>query len=167
MLSTMASVVKLCDVVCSNEWHTLALSTPCTVPLTSCQENRLDNNVMSLFGAVFPINSPWVGGFYWPTIIEVALIDVRYLGWRVDNNSPTTVSTAYRWVVTAVQTWGRRPEPDQSYALFPVVVQPSGVLTYSVQQNGPASSRESQEVIVTGDWNIRYWCEILLIPGKG
>lgn len=38
--------------------------------------------------------------------------------------------------------------------LFPVEVQPNDVLTYSVHKNGAALSRESQEIIVPGDYGL-------------
>jgi hypothetical protein len=60
----------------------------------------------------------------------------------------------YRWVTTAVQIRYPRWEATKSYALFPVAVQPSEVLTYSVQRNGPALSRDSQEMIAPGDYEI-------------
>jgi len=40
------------------------------------------------------------------------------------------------------------------YSLFPVEVRPSIVLTYSVHKNGAALSRESQDIIVPGDYGL-------------
>ncbi|KAF8530517.1 hypothetical protein BU17DRAFT_79301 [Hysterangium stoloniferum] len=79
-----------------------------------------------------------------------------YVGWRVDNNSPITASTAYRWITDAVlsralyHAW----EEAETYTLFPVEVRPNNVLTYSVHKNGAALSRESQDIIVPGDYGL-------------
>jgi hypothetical protein len=40
------------------------------------------------------------------------------------------------------------------YALFPVTIRPAFVFLYNVVQNGPVLSRESQEIIVPGDYGI-------------
>ena len=40
------------------------------------------------------------------------------------------------------------------YALFPVTLRPAFVFSYNVVRNGPALSRESQEIIVPGDYGI-------------
>ena len=77
-------------------------------------------------------------------------------GWRVDKDSPITVSTAYRWITKVVlsqaqsYTW----EEGEKYTLFPVKVRPSMVMTYSVHQNGAGLSRESQDIIVPGDYGL-------------
>jgi hypothetical protein len=42
----------------------------------------------------------------------------------------------------------------QSYALFPVEIRPSGVLTYYNFRNGPILNPESQELIAPGDYGI-------------
>ena len=94
------------------------------------------------------------GEFFWRPVIQVVLTSDRYSGWRVDDDAPITVSTAYRWVTTAIQTRYPRSESAKSYALFSVVVQPSGVLMYSVERNGSALSRESQEMMIPGDYGI-------------
>ena len=51
---------------------------------------------------------------------------------------------------------GRFPEwqEAQSYALFPVEIRPSGVLTYNNYRNGPALFPGSQELIAPGDYGI-------------
>jgi len=74
-------------------------------------------------------------------------------GWCVDTDSPTSISTAHRWITTIVQTEDPNFSPE-SFALFPVVIRPSGVLTYVIQRSGLALSRESQENIVPGDYGI-------------
>ena len=74
-------------------------------------------------------------------------------GWRVDTDSPTSISTAHRWITTIVQTEVPNFAPE-SFSLFPVVIRPSGVLTYVIQRSGLALSRESQESIVPGDYGI-------------
>ncbi|KAF8512699.1 hypothetical protein JB92DRAFT_265786 [Gautieria morchelliformis] len=78
------------------------------------------------------------------------------LGWRVDNDSPISVSTAYRWITDAVlsqarcRTWAEA----ERYTLFPVEIRPSIVMTYSVHKNGPGLSRESQDIIAPGDYGL-------------
>jgi hypothetical protein len=74
-------------------------------------------------------------------------------GWHVDTDSPTSISTVYRWITTLVQTEDPNFTPEL-FALFPVVIRPSNVLTYAVQPSGLALSRESQENIVPGDYGI-------------
>ncbi|KAF8798358.1 hypothetical protein BYT27DRAFT_6902896 [Phlegmacium glaucopus] len=75
------------------------------------------------------------------------------MGWRVDTNSPTSISTAHRWITTVVQT----QDPDfslEEFTLFPIVIRPAYVLTYTVERDGLALSRASQENIVPGDYGI-------------
>ena len=90
-----------------------------------------------------------------PITLAVSNWSLTYPGWRVDTiESPSTsISTAYRWITTLVQTRDPNFTPEL-FALFPVVIRPSGVLTYAVQQSGLALSRESQENIVPGDYGI-------------
>ena len=75
-------------------------------------------------------------------------------GWHVDTDSPTSISTAYRWITIIVQT----EDPtftSESFALFPVDIRPSNVLTYAIKQRSDkALPRESQENIVPGDYGI-------------
>ena len=78
-------------------------------------------------------------------------------GWRVDNDSPITVSTAHRCITNAalsqvsqVRSW----KEAETYTLFSVEVRPSNVLTYSVHKNGAALSRESQDIIDPEDYGI-------------
>jgi len=81
------------------------------------------------------------------------------MGWRVDRCSPMTISTAYRWVTTAVNAhYGRGWEHTQakSFALFRVKIQPALVLRYNVVRNGPALPRESQEIMAPGDYGIYF-----------
>lgn len=75
-------------------------------------------------------------------------------GWRVDNNSPITFSTAYRWITDAAQSQVRSWKEAETYTLFPVEVRPSKVLTYSVHKNGASLSQESQDIIVPGDYGV-------------
>ncbi len=77
-------------------------------------------------------------------------------GWRVDNDSPVTVSTAYRWITDAVLSQSRSHtwEEAERYTLFPVEVRPSIVLTYSVHKNGSGLSRESKDIIAPGDYGL-------------
>ncbi|KAF8812754.1 hypothetical protein BYT27DRAFT_7182478 [Phlegmacium glaucopus] len=78
------------------------------------------------------------------------------LGWRVGSDSPITISTAYRWITNAV-LYQNRPHSWQEadrFTLFPVDVQPSIVMTYSVHKNGDGLSRESQDMIVPGDYGL-------------
>jgi len=75
----------------------------------------------------------------------------RTPGWRVEDNLPFTISTAYRWITTAIQTLfpGYTPDP---FALFPIVVRPAWVFQYSIRQDGSALLQESEERIVSGDY---------------
>ena len=73
-------------------------------------------------------------------------------GWRVDADSPTSISKAYHWITTLIKN--NDPNSTESFTLFPVVVRPSNVLTYYIQRSGLALSRESQENIVPGDYGI-------------
>ena len=74
-------------------------------------------------------------------------------GWHVDDYFSTSVSTAYRWLNTAIEC--SRPKRDPiTFALFPVVVQHFNVFGYDLRLNGPALSRESQETIPPGDYGI-------------
>ena len=77
-----------------------------------------------------------------------------YPGWRVDNDSPVTVSTAYRWITEAVL--GRRHawKEAERFTLFPVEIRPNAVLTYTVHKNGTGLSRESQDIIAPGDYGL-------------
>ena len=85
----------------------------------------------------------------------MAKLLLPYPGWHVGDDSPVTVSTAYRWITDAVQAGYPDWEEAESYALFPVDVQPSGVLTYSVHKSGTTSlSRECQDAIVPGDYGL-------------
>ena len=74
----------------------------------------------------------------------------------MDNDSPITVSTAYRWITDAVNEFRSHDawEEAETYTLFPVEVRPSNVLTYSVHKNGTGLSRESQDVIAPGDYGV-------------
>jgi len=76
------------------------------------------------------------------------------MGWRVDNSSPISISTAYRWITAAVQAQYPGLGGGRLYALFPVTIRPAFVFSYNVVRNGPALSRESQETIVPGDYGI-------------
>jgi len=76
------------------------------------------------------------------------------LGWRVDNSSPVTVSTAYRWITDAVMDYAGSWKEAETYTLFPVEVRPGDVLTYNVRKNGAGLSRESQDIIVPGDYGV-------------
>ena len=69
---------------------------------------------------------------------------------RVDNKPPISVS--YRWIATAIETHDPDWDEAETYALLPVMVRPSDVLTYSVHRNGPALLRESHDIIVPGDY---------------
>ena len=75
-------------------------------------------------------------------------------GWRVDNDSPVTVSTAYRWITEAVLSQARSHtwEEAKKFTLFPVEVRPGNVLRYSVHKYGAGLSRESQGIIAPGDY---------------
>jgi hypothetical protein len=84
-----------------------------------------------------------------------------YPGWHVDDQTLTSVSTAYRWVTAVARTKFPGYQEAESYTLLPVEVKPCNVLTYSVHPNGPALSRESQQTIVPGDYGIyargKFW----------
>ncbi|TDL20948.1 hypothetical protein BD410DRAFT_790300 [Rickenella mellea] len=69
------------------------------------------------------------------------------------SRSPLKVSTMYRWIHIAYRTFypGRA---TTAFTLFPVVVEPSGPITYAVQQNGPPLPRQSQEMVLPGDYGI-------------
>ena len=77
-----------------------------------------------------------------------------YPGWRVGDDSPVTVATAYRWINSAVEAYYTGWKEAESYTLVPVEVQPDYVLTYTVHKNGPALSRESQEIMAPGDYGL-------------
>ena len=79
-----------------------------------------------------------------------------YPGWRVDDDSPVTISTAYRWITEAVLSQDRSHpwEEADRFTLFPVEVRPSIVLTYSVHKNGAGLSRESQDIMTPGDYGL-------------
>ena len=88
-----------------------------------------------------------------PITLAVSNWSLTDPGWRVDTDSPTSISTVYRWITTLVQV----EDPDftpELFALFPVVSRPSGVLTYDFRLTGLALSRESQENFVPGDYGI-------------
>jgi hypothetical protein len=114
-----------------------------------CPQNLLGNAVMSSFGPLLHAEWPWVISLAFSLLSGSA---DQYPGWRVDNDSPITVSTAYRWVTTAVQTRDPDWEEAETYALFPVMIQPFDVLRYSAHRNGPALSRKSHEIIPPGDY---------------
>jgi hypothetical protein len=116
-----------------------------------CPQNLLGNAVMSSFGAL--LHAEWI----WVISLAFSLLSGsadQYPGWRVDtsNDSPITVSAAYRWVTTAVQTRKPNWKEAETYALFPVMIQPFDVLRYSAHRNGPALSRKSHEIIPPGDY---------------
>jgi len=75
------------------------------------------------------------------------------LGWHVDTDAPVSTSTAHRWISTIVQTECPRAAP-RPFALFPVVIRPTGVFTYAIKQSGSALSQESEENIAPGDYGI-------------
>jgi hypothetical protein len=102
---------------------------------------------MCLFGAAIGTKLQWVGAW------QYRIGHLTDPGWRVDTDSPTSISTAHRWITTIVQTEDPNFVPE-SFALFPVVIRPSGILTYVIQRSGLALSRESQENIVPGDYGI-------------
>ena len=79
-------------------------------------------------------------------------ITKRVSGWRLDDNLPMTICTLYRWVETAVKM--KCPGACSPFALFPIEIQPAGVLSCNVSQNGPALVRESQERVSPGDYGI-------------
>ncbi|KAF8639120.1 hypothetical protein AX17_001735 [Amanita inopinata Kibby_2008] len=77
------------------------------------------------------------------------------MGWHVDDESPVTVSTAYRWVTTAVLTQYPEWKAAETYALFPVALRPNGVLMNTVHRNGESTlSRESQDIMLPGDYGL-------------
>ncbi|KAF8675719.1 hypothetical protein AX14_005020, partial [Amanita brunnescens Koide BX004] len=67
--------------------------------------------------------------------------------WRVGDDSLITVSTVYRWVNSAVEAQCHGYPWKEAESRFDL-----DVLTYSVHKNGAALSRESQEIIVPGDY---------------
>jgi len=77
------------------------------------------------------------------------------LGWRVDNNSSITVSTAYRWITDGVLGQYRTPilKEAERFTLFPVKVRPIAS-RYFVHKNGDGLSRESQDIIAPGDYGL-------------
>ena len=74
-----------------------------------------------------------------------------YSGWRVGNDSLTTISTAYRWIKSAVEACSDGHSWKEA---VPVEVKPSGVLTYSVCKNGARLSRDSKDFILPGDYGL-------------
>lgn len=78
----------------------------------------------------------------------------RRPGWHVGNDSPITISTAYRWITSAVEAQYHSWKEAKSFTLFPVDVRPSVVMTYSVRKNGASLSRESQDIIAPGDYGL-------------
>ena len=95
-----------------------------------------------------------LGQFFW-RVISKAILKCPP-GWHVGNDNPTTVSTAYRWITDAVlnQSRSRSWKEAERYTLFPVEVRPSIVMTYSVHKNGAGLSRESQDIMVPGDYGL-------------
>ncbi|EKM77133.1 hypothetical protein AGABI1DRAFT_108282 [Agaricus bisporus var. burnettii JB137-S8] len=87
--------------------------------------------------------------FIWCTVRDKVA-----LGWRVGDDSPVTISTAYRWITTAVEAQSPGWKDINSFTLCPVHVRPSGVLTYCVRQNGAALPRESHDTIAPGDYGV-------------
>ena len=84
--------------------------------------------------------------------VSVYHITKTVSGWRLDDNLPMTIRILYRWVETAVKMkFLRTPAP---FALFPVNIEPAGVLSYNVSRNGPALVRESPERVSPGDYGI-------------
>jgi hypothetical protein len=78
----------------------------------------------------------------------------QWLGWHVDDHSPITIATAYRWVMSSVQTESPKWKQAKTFVLCPIITQLNGVLLYSVHKNGAALSRESNEIISTGDYGV-------------
>ena len=77
------------------------------------------------------------------------------LGWHVDTYSPTSISTACRWITTIVRY--QNPKFSfEGFTLFPVDIRPYDVLLYSMRRSGSALSQESQENIAPGDYGIYY-----------
>jgi hypothetical protein len=68
----------------------------------------------------------------------------KYPGWRVGDDSLITV---YRWVNSAVEAQCHGYPWKEAESRFDL-----DVLTYSVHKNGAALCRESQEIIVPGDY---------------
>ena len=115
----------------------------------SCPKNLLDNTATFSFGALDRTRWHLVNSFEFN-------LQIHPPGWHVGNDSPTTVSTAYRWITDAVlnQSRSRSWKEAERYTLFPVEVQPSIVMTYSVHKNGAGLSRESQDIMVPGDYGL-------------
>lgn len=78
------------------------------------------------------------------------------LGWRVESDSPITISTAYRWIIDAVLSQSQRHIwlEAEKFTLCPVEIRPSIVLSYSVHKNGEALPRESQDIMPPGDYGV-------------
>jgi hypothetical protein len=106
---------------------------------------------MSSFGVPGILNSPWVSNLFDQSKQQHL---ERCIGWRVDVSSPITISTSYRWIKAAAQFKYPTSDKTDLFALFPVVIRPTGVLAYNIERNGPALSRDSHEVIVPGDYGI-------------
>ena len=144
----------------SREWQVESgLVRVCTNPFKSCLKNPLDKTAMFSFGALITTRWLWVIRFDSQSPTS-SWNPYSLTGWRVDNDSPITVSTAYRWITDAVQAQLQgqpqlRPwEEAERFTLFPVEVRPSVVLTYFVHKNGAGLSRESQDVIAPGDYGL-------------
>ncbi|TDL20937.1 hypothetical protein BD410DRAFT_899216 [Rickenella mellea] len=100
----------------------------CTLRHISCPNDPLSNAGMSSFGALIRIRSPL---------------------------SPLKVSTIYRWIDIAYRTsYPYVGVSTTAFALHPVSVEPSGPITYTVKRNGPPLSRQSQEMVLPGDYGI-------------
>ena len=130
--------------------RTTSSSVPCQLPSTPCLRNLHDNAATSSFGVVS------LAGWVWVSSEIAQLYDHLWfcLGWRVDSSSPVTISTSYRWVTIAVNDTFPKWPKAQSFALFPIGMRPSGVLSYYMYRNGPALSPESQELIAPGEYGI-------------
>ncbi|XP_006457002.1 hypothetical protein AGABI2DRAFT_122877 [Agaricus bisporus var. bisporus H97] len=87
--------------------------------------------------------------FIWCTVRDKVA-----LGWRVGDDSPVTISTAYRWITTAVEVQSPGWKEVNTFILCPVHIRPSGVLTYRVRQNGAALPRGSHDTIAPGDYGV-------------
>jgi hypothetical protein len=118
----------------------------------SYPKNPFNNSEMYLFGALGLTDLPLVS--YLHISPNIAHQWLHCLGWRVDNDSPITVATTYRWVTSAVQTDFPKWTNAKSYVICPVIIQLNGVLLYAVHKNGAALSRESHEAIPPGDYGV-------------
>ncbi|RDB27472.1 hypothetical protein Hypma_004093 [Hypsizygus marmoreus] len=80
------------------------------------------------------------------------------LSWRINNDTPTTITQAHHWIDTAIKDdeHAALSEEHLGYSLFPVTVKPRYKLTYTPSRKVSAAAfpHESKEILIVGDYGI-------------